>query len=36
MMKKLHVRLGQVQFLHYYIVGGANMGELKDLRIEKR
>lgn len=25
-----------VQFLHYYRHGGANMGELKDLRIEKK
>jgi len=35
-VQKLHLLIDRVQFLHYYIFGGANMGELKDLRIEKK
>jgi len=32
----LHLIVDGVQKLHYYIFGGANMGDLKNLRIEKK
>ena len=35
-MQNLHLLLTKVQILHYHIYGGANMSELKDLRIEKK
>ena len=35
-VQKLHYTLTKVQKLHYHIYGGANMSELKELRIEKK
>lgn len=35
-MQNLHLILTKVQNLHYYIIGGASMDELKNLRMEKK
>ena len=35
-VQNLHSEIDKVQILHYYIFGGANMSELKDLRIDKK
>lgn len=35
-MQYLHYLVDKVQILHYYLSGGARMGKLKDLRMEKK